>query len=162
MTKPDESLSPAISDRQLRAIDLLLTGESLTNIASTLDVSRQTVSGWTNHHAPFIAELNRRRHQHQLALRSRYEQAIGLALELVIKGLENGDQGLAVTVFRSVGRKLTEVTTQSDPKSISGVVLALAQKKEAEAMKKQFVPLSTVTLIEKESHQQDDFPEQIS
>lgn len=162
MTKPDESRSLAISERQSRAIDLLLAGESLTSIASSLDVSRQTVSGWTNHHAPFIAELNRRRHQHQLALRSRYEQAIGLALEILINGLQKGDQGLAVTVFRTVGRQMAEISAQSEPKSITGVVLSLALKKEAEITKQQFVPLSTVTFIEDESHRQDDFSAPIS
>jgi hypothetical protein len=149
----------SISDRQSRAIDLLLSGESLTCIASTIDVSRQTVSGWLNHHAPFIAELNRRRHQHQLAVSSRFEQAVGLALDLVTDALSEGDRHMAVTVLKMAGRQFAEGRTKSEPTSVSGVVLSLAQQKDTEATKSLFLPQSHIVTIETESNSQSDCPD---
>ena len=158
MTKPDELLSPSISDRQSRAIDLLLTGESLTSIASSLDVSRQTVSGWANHHAPFIAELNLRRHQHRVAVMSRFEHAAGLALDLIINALREGDQQLAVTVLKMSSRQIAESGTKSEPKSVSEVVLSLAQQKDVEELNTLTISRNQITVIEEVSNSQSDHP----
>lgn len=160
MTKHDETQRRSISDRQSRAIDLLLTGESLTGVASSLGISRQCVSGWLNHHAPFIAELNHRRHQHHLAVRSRYERAVGLALDVVIDALEGGNERLAVTVLKTAGRHLMESGTAPEPQSVSGVVLSLARQKEVEALMYLTIAPNQVAVIEEESRLQGDAPGQ--
>jgi hypothetical protein len=52
---PDWSLSVA----QQTSVDLLVGSKTLSDTASALGVTRQTVSEWLNHHPDFQAELNR-------------------------------------------------------------------------------------------------------
>jgi hypothetical protein len=49
--------------QQLTAIDLLVSGKTITDTALALDVRRQTVSEWTNHNPTFQAALNSRRQE---------------------------------------------------------------------------------------------------
>lgn len=50
-----------LSVAQLRALDMIIFGETDTSIAKTLGVSRMTLWRWQTNHAPFKAELARRR-----------------------------------------------------------------------------------------------------
>ena len=49
-----------ITERQASAIDALLLGATLTDVARAVGVTRQTISRWANHDINFIAERNRR------------------------------------------------------------------------------------------------------
>lgn len=48
-----------LNEKQLRAIELLIKGESINDIAATLGVSRQSVSTWKNKDETFKAELDK-------------------------------------------------------------------------------------------------------
>ncbi|WP_238860896.1 phBC6A51 family helix-turn-helix protein [Clostridium sp. YIM B02569] len=48
-----------LNDKQLRAIELLVEGESVNDVATTIGVSRQTVSTWKNKDELFKAELDK-------------------------------------------------------------------------------------------------------
>jgi hypothetical protein len=61
MTKTDASKKWVLSPQQETALDLLATGQSITATAEAIDVARQTVSEWLNHHCGFQAALNQRR-----------------------------------------------------------------------------------------------------
>src|SRR5687768_9141773 len=50
-----------LNDRQLLALDLIVTGSTDTEVAAKMGVCRQTISRWRNSDADFIAELRRRR-----------------------------------------------------------------------------------------------------
>ena len=128
MTKHDTTRRLDISEKQSIAIDLLLTGLSVTQVAGILDVSRQTVSGWNNHHVPFIAESNHRRKQRNNALTCRCEYAMSLALDLVVATLEGGDTTFAQQVFRQCSSHLLNGRTPPGPESTSGVVASLADE----------------------------------
>ena len=68
MTTEDNQTQPhPVSDRQLLAIDALLTGATHSEAADIAGVHRCTVTGWVNHHIGFITELNQRRHQRNQA-----------------------------------------------------------------------------------------------
>ena len=54
---PDWTLTP----QQETAVDLLASGKTVTDTAAAVEVTRQTVSEWLNHHPGFQAALNRRR-----------------------------------------------------------------------------------------------------
>jgi len=54
---PDWTLTP----QQETAVDLLASGKTVTDTATAVEVTRQTVSEWLNHHPGFQAALNRRR-----------------------------------------------------------------------------------------------------
>ena len=61
-TKPNEATN-RLTPQQATAIDLLVSGKTLTDTAAVLGVDRATVSGWVNHHAAFLAALNSRRQE---------------------------------------------------------------------------------------------------
>ncbi|CUU47325.1 phBC6A51 family helix-turn-helix protein [Clostridium beijerinckii] len=48
-----------LNDKQLRAIELLVEGESVNDVATAIGVSRQTVSTWKNKDELFKAELDK-------------------------------------------------------------------------------------------------------
>lgn len=48
-----------LDERQLKAIELLIKGTSINDIAAILGVSRQSVSAWKNKDEVFKAELNK-------------------------------------------------------------------------------------------------------
>jgi hypothetical protein len=56
---PDWSLS----EQQLTAMVLIISGKNFQETADAIGVTRPTVSQWANHHAGFQAELNRRRQE---------------------------------------------------------------------------------------------------
>src|SRR5215468_9438272 len=56
---PDWTLTP----QQETAVDLLVSGKTVTDTATAVEVTRQTVSEWLNHHPGFQAALNRRRQE---------------------------------------------------------------------------------------------------
>ena len=129
MTKDDTTRQTEVSEKQSIAIDLLITGLSVTQVAKTLNVSRQTVSVWIHHHVPFIAESNRRRKLRNNALTFRCEYAMSLALDLVVETLEGGDTTFAQQVFRQCSSHLLNGRTSPGPESTSGVVAKLADEK---------------------------------
>ena len=55
----DDRLTP----QQQTGVDPLVSGKTLTDAAVALGVTRETVSGWVNHHPPFLAALNARRQE---------------------------------------------------------------------------------------------------
>ena len=128
MTKDDTTRQTEVSEKQSIAIDLLLTGLSVTQVAEILNVSRQTVSVWIHHHVPFIAESNRRRKLRNNALTFRCEYAMSLALDLVAETLEGGDTTFAQQVFRQCSSHLLNGRTSPGPESTSGVVAKLADE----------------------------------
>ncbi len=59
MTQIDKS--GQLNPEQEQAIALILTGAKDQAIADKIGVTRQTVNGWRNHNADFMAVLNQRR-----------------------------------------------------------------------------------------------------
>jgi hypothetical protein len=52
---------PDLTEKQLAALDLLLTGATDLAVAKALDISPRTLYRWRNHHPAFRAELAQRR-----------------------------------------------------------------------------------------------------
>ena len=96
----DDRLTP----QQCAAVDLLVTGQTLTDTAQVLEVDRATVSGWVNHHPPFIAALNSRRQELFDGNAERLRSLLPKALAVIEKELE-GPQPLpaALAVLKSCG-----------------------------------------------------------
>jgi hypothetical protein len=57
--RPDEP--EVLTDRQLLALELILSGKTDPHVARAVGVCRRTVLRWRNSDAEFIAELRRRR-----------------------------------------------------------------------------------------------------
>lgn len=123
MTKPDTSRHP-LSQRQHTAIDLLVTGHTITHTAEHIGTTRQTVSNWLNHHIPFITELNQRRHQRTQHVTDRYHHALTLALDILTNQLDNGDPTTARYILQHAHKHLT--LTKPGPTTHSGVTNHIA------------------------------------
>jgi hypothetical protein len=99
---PDEHLTP----QHLAAIDLLVSGQTLTQTAAALGVGRPAVSEWVNHRADFQAAMNKRRQELWESvvesLRGLLPQALAV-LQEELKGQGPGRLTAAIHVFKCVG-----------------------------------------------------------
>src|SRR2546422_3751766 len=97
---PDWTLSP----QQETAVDLLASGKTVTDTAKAIEVTRQTVSEWLNHHPGFEAALNRRRQELWTGMTDALRGLLPKALEVLKCELE-GEQPLpaAVHVLKACG-----------------------------------------------------------
>jgi DNA-binding CsgD family transcriptional regulator len=86
MTEPDKT---GLSIEQENALAFLILGKTDAEVAAAVGVTRQTVNGWRNHNAEFIAALNRQRAElwegHRDALRS----LAGRAVEVLQASLDS-------------------------------------------------------------------------
>jgi FixJ family two-component response regulator len=58
-TQPDRSTLYHLSPKQELAVDLVLEGQTDSEVAESVGVTRPTVNLWRNRHPAFMAELNR-------------------------------------------------------------------------------------------------------
>lgn len=99
MTDKDRS---RLSQKQLQAIELIMTGMTDKEVAEKVGVARQTVNEWRNHNPAFIAEMNRRRKAMYEASLNRLLRLTSKSLDAIEKELENGNWKLAVEIMRMV------------------------------------------------------------
>ena len=102
-TKPDVSRQKELSIRQANAIDLLLTGKTDSEVAQAVGVTRQTVNGWRNCNAEFIAELSTRRVALWEAQDDRIRDLVPQAVDLMGAKIRDGDLTAAVQLLRAAG-----------------------------------------------------------
>ena len=96
----DDRLTP----QQQTCVDLLTAGKTLTDAAAALEVSREAVSGWVNHHPGFQAALNSRRQELWDGMAETLRGLLPKALE-VLKAEMEGDNPLpaAIQILKSCG-----------------------------------------------------------
>jgi hypothetical protein len=97
---PDWTLTP----QQETAVDLLASGKTVTDTATAVEVTRQTVSEWLNHHPGFQAALNGRRQELWAGMTDRLRGLLPKALDVLTQELE-GETPLpaAVHVLKACG-----------------------------------------------------------
>lgn len=104
-TKTDTSRQ--LSVKQEQAIELLVEGKTVTEVAEEVGVTRQTVSEWKNHDPVFVAEFNRRRSEMWEGGRERLRSLLDRAVEVLEKDLDGPDPKLrqiaAVHILKAVG-----------------------------------------------------------
>jgi hypothetical protein len=116
---PDWTLTP----QQETAVDLLASGKTITDTASAVEVTRQTVSEWLNHHPGFQAALNSRRQELWVGMTDALRGLLPKALE-VLKGALEGEAPLpaAVHVLKACG--LYGMPAPQGPTDVEDVVIA--------------------------------------
>ena len=81
---PDWTLTP----QQETAVDLLASGKTVTDTAAAVEVTRQTVSEWLNHHPGFQAALNSRRQELWAGMTDALRNLLPQAVEVLKHELE--------------------------------------------------------------------------
>ena len=103
-----------LSQKQLNAIDLILTGLNDREVAESLGVGRNTVNKWRNHDADFQAELNERRKELNEATQNRIRSLTRKALDAIEYALDRGDARIALEVLKMAGFAKLEEPHQED------------------------------------------------
>lgn len=158
-TEPDQS---RLSERQHIAIDVLLMGGTHEQGAEAAGVCRTTVTGWVNHHVPFIAELNRRRQERSQRLSQLTGEALCKAMEVIIGRLEDEDLGAAVALLRLVDSSTLYQAPPLRPITIQSTTTRLADEMDREAMLESFTPSHAVFAVEDRSNAHSDEPARAS
>ena len=120
---PDWTLTP----QQETAVDLLASGKTVTDTAKAVEVTRQTVSEWLNHHPGFQAVLNSRRQELWIGMTHTLRGLLPKALEVLKDALE-GEHPLpaAVHVLKACG--LYGNVSPLGPTEVEDAVLAEQQR----------------------------------
>jgi hypothetical protein len=120
---PDWILTP----QQETVVDLLASGKTLTDTAKALEVTRQTVSEWFNHHPGFQAALNSRRQELWIGMTDTLRGLLPKAVEVLAHELE-GETPLpaAVHVLKACG--LYGILPPRGPTEVEDAVLAEQQR----------------------------------
>jgi hypothetical protein len=97
---PDWTLTP----QQETAVDLLASGKTVTDTAQAIEVTRQTVSEWLNHHPGFQAALNSRRQELWVGMTDALRGLLPKALEVLKCELEGATPlPAAVHILKACG-----------------------------------------------------------
>ena len=152
MTKPDQT---RLSERQHLAIDALLGGATHNAAAEAADVSRTTITGWSNHNVHFIAELAQRRQQRADHLSDLIAEALGDAIAVMRDKIINGDLGAAIALVRIVEKSSLYRAPRHGATSPMSVTRQLANELDTDLMLDSYTPESAVFAIEdlSEAHQ---------
>jgi hypothetical protein len=120
---PDWALSP----QQETAVDLLASGKTVTDTAEAIEVTRQTVSEWLNHHPGFEAALNSRRRELWNGMTDTLRGLLPTALEVLKCELESETPlPAAVHVLKACG--LYGVPAPHGPTEVEDAVAAQRQR----------------------------------
>ena len=152
MTTEDNQTQPhPVSDRQLIAIEALLTGATHNEAADSAGVHRCTVTGWVNHHIGFITELNQRRHQRNIASADLLHSVIHDALQLLSQAISEGDVKAALTLLSRLD--LNAIRKAGLPKTLTplGVITELANQVDSDIFMDLNTTQQSIKIVEKRS-----------
>jgi hypothetical protein len=123
---PDWTLTP----QQETAVDLLASGKTVTDTATAVEVTRQTVSEWLHHHPGFQAALNSRRQELWVGMTDTLQGLLPKAPEVLARELE-GEHPLAAAVHVLKACGLYGLVTLLGPTKVEDAVLA-EQERQSE------------------------------
>jgi len=105
-TNPDTGSTMELTPQQEAAVDLLAAGNTVTQVAESVGVARQTVSEWLNRHHGFRAALNGRRQEIWGQLTDQLRALLPKALDALGRSLDEDGriaQDAAVQVLKACG-----------------------------------------------------------
>lgn len=126
-----------LTARQLRAMDLILSGMPLQEIAERLEVNRQTVSWWRNKHPEFKAKLAELMAEAEAELRYSIPLNDGFMLsnlrKLAAEG--NGETRLKAIqfYFEKFGRQSEEVGSAPSLNETDALLLRVMERRRESA-----------------------------
>jgi hypothetical protein len=103
-TNPDDNAGDGLSPAQELAIALIIAGRSLTDVAAELELTRQTLSRWTNHDPDFRAVLNQRRQELWAGAADALRALVPTAVAVLAEEMQGVERLKAATaVLKAVG-----------------------------------------------------------
>ncbi len=93
----------SLTGLQLQAIELLLRGETVTAVAATIGVSRETVHRWLKDDLVFVAAINAGKAELQQAATARLIGVWAKAADNVAQAVERGNLKASLIVLRGFG-----------------------------------------------------------
>ena len=152
MTTEDNQTQPhSVTDRQLLAIEALLTGATHSEAAESAGAHRCTVTGWVNHHIGFITELNQRRHQRNIASADLLHSVIHDALQLLSQAISEGDIKAALTLLSRLDLQTIWKTESTKAVTPLGVITELANQVESDMLMDLMVSARSIEIVENRS-----------
>lgn len=125
---------PTLRAAQETALEALLGGATVTAAAQAARVSRQTVSGWVNRDAAFVAELRNRAAELRTAAMARLEAAVPAALDALAGLLDHADWRARVAAADRILRSLERPRPSLEPgESTPDAVRRARQRSERES-----------------------------
>jgi hypothetical protein len=108
-TPPQAPLAQAVADnsdlldeRQRVALELMLTGATLTAVANAVSIGRKTLYRWRTEDPAFQAELHRRRHEILDSSVDRFRSVLGKSLDLLEKQIRDPYATTALRAARTL------------------------------------------------------------
>jgi hypothetical protein len=93
-----------LTPQQLTAVDLLVSGKTVTETAAAIKVSRPTVSAWLHHNPQFAEEMSRRRDQVWSSHAQRLHGLVPKAMDVLEYLVTNQkDVSVAVHILKGAG-----------------------------------------------------------
>ena len=120
MTDHDQTRPSQLTDSQLLAIDVLLTGGTHRAGAEAAAVARTTVTEWVNHRGVFRSELERRRYERAVEVNDRVCSLVTRSLGVVEEHVDAGDLRAALGVLRLVPTEALYQPPTSPPTAEQG------------------------------------------
>jgi transposase-like protein len=114
----------AVSDKQVIAIEAIVSGSTVTEAAERAGVSRQTVHHWQAQPA-FVAALNLRRAERDRAASESLLDLVSSAVENVRGAVKAGDVDVSLKVLRLVGAR-SVLETNRGPTTVEDVEIQQA------------------------------------
>jgi len=130
---PPSSITPqgppaSLSDRKVRAAELITTGMKLKTVAEQVGISPEQLWRWRQEQA-FIQFLGRLRLEHHQARVNRIWSLSDVALDVVEESLQEGDPKAAMDLLKLVGPGLTDITLSwANPTSDRGATTGASIK----------------------------------
>ena len=117
-SKPQQIELPhqALAPEKLRAIELLLLGESVTDTVRKLGIDRKTLYRWRKS-PQFQAETNRRQKELMESTQQRLRRLSVKAVEVIEKHLDSGDLKAATALLKIVSA-MAPPDTETNPQTL--------------------------------------------
>jgi transposase-like protein len=117
-TCKDHEPTGRLAVEQQAALELLVTGKSITDTARAAGVARSTIYHWLRHDPVFQAAYNQWHDQLEEGCRSRLMTLTDKATDAIEKALENGDARAALQLLKGMGMIRHKIVGLTDAEEI--------------------------------------------
>jgi transposase-like protein len=124
-----------LGTQQQTALELMVTGKSITQTAREAGVARSTIYEWLRHDPVFQAAYNQWHDQLEEGCRSRLLTLTDKATDAIEKALENGDARAALQLLKGMGMIRHKIVGPTDAEEIAARTEIEKEKKRI-AMKR--------------------------